>query len=52
MEPHRFELKEFDGCDGSGLMGVFFGGGPATGPFELLIDEVRFESEHSTQGRR
>ncbi len=51
-EPHRFELKDFDGCDGSGLMGVFFGGGPATGPFELLIDEVRFESEHSTQGRR
>ena len=44
-ETHRFELKDFDGCDGSGLMGIFFGGGPATGPFELLIDDVRFELE-------
>ncbi len=42
-EKHRFELKEFDGCDGSGLMGIFFGGGPATGPFELLIDDVRMD---------
>jgi hypothetical protein len=42
-EKHRFELKEFDGCDGSGLMGVFFGGGAEPGPFELLIDDVRFE---------
>jgi imidazolonepropionase-like amidohydrolase len=42
-QKHRFELKDFAGCDGSGLMGVFFGGGPATGPFELLIDDVRFD---------
>jgi imidazolonepropionase-like amidohydrolase len=42
-EKHRIELKDFDGCDGNGLMGVFFGGGPATGPFEFLIDDVRFE---------
>jgi hypothetical protein len=26
----------------SGLMGIFFGGSPATGPFELMIDDVRF----------
>ena len=31
-EQHRFELKDFDGCDGSGLMGVFFGGRPRDGP--------------------
>jgi imidazolonepropionase-like amidohydrolase len=40
---HRFELKDFDGCDGSGLMGVFFGGGANVGPFELQIDDVRIE---------
>ncbi len=40
---HRFDLKDFDGCDGTGLMGLFFGGGPESGPFELLIDDVRFE---------
>jgi imidazolonepropionase-like amidohydrolase len=42
-QKHRFELKDFGGSDGTALMGVFFGGGPATGPFELLIDDVRFE---------
>jgi imidazolonepropionase-like amidohydrolase len=42
-EEYRFKLAEFDGADGSGLMGVFFGGGDVTGPFELLIDDVRFE---------
>jgi hypothetical protein len=40
---HRFELSEFSGCDGSGLMGVFFGGTPVPGPFSFQIDEVRFE---------
>jgi hypothetical protein len=42
-EKHPLELKEFDGCDGSGLMGIFFGGSPAIGPFELLIDDVRMD---------
>jgi imidazolonepropionase-like amidohydrolase len=42
-QEHRFALKDFDGCDGSGLMGLFFGGSPEVGPFELLIDDVRFE---------
>ncbi len=42
-QKHRFELKDFDGCDGSALMGVFLGAGPDVGPFELRIDEVRFE---------
>ena len=40
---HRFELKEFDGCDGSDLMGVFLGGGPEAGDFELRLDDVQFE---------
>ena len=40
---HRFELKDFDGCDGTGLMGLFVGGGPEIGPFELRIDDVRFD---------
>ena len=40
---HRFPLKDFDGADGTGLMGVFVGGGDAVGPFELLIDDVRFD---------
>jgi imidazolonepropionase-like amidohydrolase len=38
----RFELKDFEGLDGTDLMGVFFGSGE-TGPFRLQIDEVRFE---------
>jgi hypothetical protein len=42
-EEHRFQLADFDGADGSGLMGVFFGGGDEPRPFELLIDDVRFE---------
>jgi hypothetical protein len=40
---HRFELKDFDGCDGKGLLGVFFGGGPEVGKFEFQIDDIRFE---------
>jgi imidazolonepropionase-like amidohydrolase len=42
-EEYRFKFAEFDGADGSGLMGVFFGAGDQAGPFELLIDDVRFE---------
>src|SRR5262249_20328229 len=38
-ESHRFKLADFDGADGSGLMGVFFGAGDQTGPFELMIDD-------------
>ena len=33
-QQHRFELKDFDGCDSRGLMGIFFGGGTEVGPFE------------------
>ena len=39
---YPFELNDFNGCDGSGIMGVFFGGGEP-GTFEFQIDEVRFE---------
>jgi hypothetical protein len=42
-QSHRFELKDFDGCDTSALMGVFIGAGPQTGSYELLIDDVRFD---------
>ena len=39
----QWDWKQFDGLDGSGTLGVFFGGGSEPGPFELLIDEVRLE---------
>src|SRR5262249_28875017 len=42
-EEHGFRFADFDGADSSGLMGVFFGGGDEPGPFELRIDDVRFE---------
>ena len=38
-----FRAHRLEGCDASGLMGVFFGGGAETGPFEFQIDDVRFE---------
>jgi imidazolonepropionase-like amidohydrolase len=44
-QQHRYLLKDFDGCDGNGLMGLFFGGGAEAGPFELQIDDVRFDLE-------
>lgn len=40
---HRFDLKEFNDCDGSGLLGVFIGSGAEAGPFTLQVDNVRFE---------
>jgi hypothetical protein len=40
---YRFALKEFDGCDGTGVTGLFFGGGASVGAFEFQIDDVRFE---------
>jgi hypothetical protein len=40
---YRFKLDEFDGCDGRDILGVFFGGGPEAGDFELRLDDVRFE---------
>jgi hypothetical protein len=39
----RFELKEFDDCDGKGVLGLFVGGGIETGPFWFLVDDVKFE---------
>jgi imidazolonepropionase-like amidohydrolase len=41
----RYEWRDFDSLDGSGTMGIFFGGGDAPGPFELQIDEVRLEPQ-------
>ena len=38
---HRFELKDFDGGDGKGLMGIFFGGGAEVGPFATALQELR-----------
>lgn len=40
---HRFKINEFDGCDGSGITGVFFGSGAKAGDFRLQVDQVRFE---------
>jgi hypothetical protein len=36
----KFRLSEFDGMDGSDLMGILFAGGPAPGRFVLQIDDV------------
>ncbi|MBI5463973.1 MAG: CIA30 family protein, partial [Ignavibacteriales bacterium] len=38
-----FQISEFDGMDGSGLMGVLFAGGSAPGNFVFQIDDVRFK---------
>jgi hypothetical protein len=39
----HFKIADFEGCDGSDLMGVFFGGGADPGDFSFQIDEMRFE---------
>jgi imidazolonepropionase-like amidohydrolase len=39
----RFAIKDFDGCDGTDIMAVFFGGGHDAGSFEMQLDDVRFE---------
>jgi hypothetical protein len=39
----QFDWKQFDGLDGTGTLGIFFGLGERPGPFELLLDEVRRE---------
>ena len=40
---HRFKIDAFDGCDGSDIMGIFFGAGSQKGDFQLQIDNVRLE---------
>jgi hypothetical protein len=42
-QQYRFALKDFDGCDGTDVLGLFFGGGAEAGPFEFQVDDVRFE---------
>ncbi|MEL6108913.1 MAG: amidohydrolase family protein [Planctomycetota bacterium] len=37
---YRFVVKEFDGCDGSDVLGIWFGA-DRPGKFEFQIDEVR-----------
>jgi hypothetical protein len=39
----KFDLAAFDGCDGSGLMGLFFGASAELGPFAFQLDDVRLE---------
>lgn len=39
----RFTIRDFDGCNGTDIMGVFLGGGDKPGDFKLFIDNVRFE---------
>ncbi len=38
-----FDWKNFDGADGSGILGIFLGGGATPGPFEMAIDDLRLE---------
>jgi imidazolonepropionase-like amidohydrolase len=42
---YRMPIKDFDGCNGTDIMAVFFGGSPESGQFEFRLDEVRFEGE-------
>jgi imidazolonepropionase-like amidohydrolase len=39
----RFTIRDFDGCEGTDITGVFLGAGDKSGEFKLLIDDVRFE---------
>jgi imidazolonepropionase-like amidohydrolase len=39
----RFDIKDFAGCDGSDVMGLFFGGSAQAGAFSFQLDDVRFE---------
>ncbi len=41
---YSFSLSDFDGLDGTGLTGLFFGGGSQEGAFALQIDDVRFDN--------
>ncbi len=40
---YSFSLSDFDGLDGTGLTGLFFGAGSQEGAFSLQIDNVRFD---------
>ena len=40
---YRFKIREFDGCDGTDITAIFFGGGPTAGDFECQIDDVWIE---------
>jgi imidazolonepropionase-like amidohydrolase len=39
----HFDWKDFDGLDGSGILGIFIGGGAQAGPFKLQLDDVSLE---------
>lgn len=38
-----FKIKDFNGCDGSDMQGIFFGANNHIGPFSFQIDNVRFD---------
>ncbi len=40
----HFDWSEFDNLDGSGTLGIFFGGGAQVGPFELQLDDVALDA--------
>jgi hypothetical protein len=40
----QYNWKDFDGLDGTGILGIFFGGGVEPGPFGLQLDDVRLKS--------
>jgi hypothetical protein len=43
----QYDWKDFDGLDGAGILGIFFGGGVEPGPFSLQLDDVRLKSAQS-----
>jgi imidazolonepropionase-like amidohydrolase len=40
----QYDWKDFDGLDGTGILGIFFGGGVEPGSFSLQLDDVRLKS--------
>lgn len=40
---YTFKIRDFDGLDGHGTLGIFFGAGQPAGKFVFQIDDVQFE---------
>lgn len=41
---HRIPIASFDGADGADITSLFIGAGAKPGPFQICIDEVRFDN--------
>jgi hypothetical protein len=44
---YRMPIKDFNGCDGTDVMAIFFGGSPEPGEFAFQLDDVRFEGKRA-----